>query len=111
MEECDIELGEVSRARAGLREGLALAIRLGALAWVVAAVKYFGFLTYAERQTGQALALLGLARSQPAWSGDDQRWLDAKLAEWALDPDVVNAGLAKGAELGWEITIQELMKG
>lgn len=111
LAECDIELGELSRARAGLREGLALAIRLGALAWVVAAVKYFGFLTYAERQTGQALALLGLARSQPAWSGDDQRWLNAKLAEWALDPAVVEAGLAKGVELSWEITIQELLKG
>ena len=34
----DIELGQLDAARAGLREGLALALNLGALPWVVAAV-------------------------------------------------------------------------
>jgi hypothetical protein len=31
-------------------------------------------------------------------------------AEWALDPSVVEAGLAKGAELDWDETIEELLK-
>ena len=47
---------------------------------------------------------------QPAWSGDDQRNLDYTLAEWALDPAVVEAGLKEGEKLDWDATIQELLK-
>jgi hypothetical protein len=36
--------------------------------------------------------------------------MDIILAEWALDPSVVEAGLAKGAELDWDKTIEELLK-
>ena len=70
----------------------------------------FAELAHAEGQTERALALYGLARCQPAWSRDDQHGLDAALAEWALDPAVMEAGLAKGAELDWDATIQELLK-
>jgi hypothetical protein len=52
-----------------------------------------------------------LARRQPAWSSDDQYLLGLTLARWALDPAVAEAGLAKGATLDWDATIQELLKG
>jgi len=45
------------------------------------------------------LALWGQARNQPAWDSEAQRDLDVEFAGWALDPSVVEAGLAKGAEL------------
>jgi hypothetical protein len=35
--------------------------------------------------------------------------MDAALARWSLDPAVVEAGLAKGAELDWDATIKELL--
>jgi tetratricopeptide (TPR) repeat protein len=107
----DITLGQLAAARAGLREGLALALRLGALPWVVFAVMYFANLAHAEGQTERALALLGLARKHPAWSSYNQRELDTALAEWALDPSVVEAGLnpAEGEALDWEETVRELM--
>jgi len=105
----DIKLGQLAAARAGLREGLAL--RVGALSWVVRAVKSFGYLAHAEGQSERALALLGLAGNHPAWNSDNQRDLDMTLAEWALDPSVVEAGLKKGEGLGWDTTIQELLKG
>jgi hypothetical protein len=35
--------------------------------------------------------------------------MDRMLAEWGLDPSVVEAGLAKGAELDWDETIGELL--
>ena len=70
----------------------------------------FGNLAHAEGQTERALALLGLARHQPAWSSDDQHHLDKMLAEWALDPSVVEAGLKKGEELDWDETVKELLK-
>jgi hypothetical protein len=96
--------------RAGLREGLVLALRLGALPRVVSAVKNFAYLAHAEGQTGRALALLGLARRHPAWSSDLQRHTLATLARWALDPAVAEAGQAQGAGLDWDATIQELLR-
>jgi hypothetical protein len=33
------------------------------------------------------------------------------LAEWGLDPEVVEAGLRQGAALDWDETIQVLLKG
>jgi tetratricopeptide (TPR) repeat protein len=110
LAESDTKLGNLSAARAGLREGLAYALRLGAPPLVVAAVTCFATLAYAEGQIERALALYGLAQRQPAWSSDNQHGLDVELAQWALDPAVVEAGMARGAELDWDATIQELLK-
>jgi hypothetical protein len=93
-----------------LRAALALALRLGALRLVVTAVTYFVDLAHAEGQTRRALALLGLARRQPAWDLENQAGLDETLAEWALDAATVETGLAQGAALDWDRTIQELLK-
>ena len=64
-----------------------------------------------EGQTERALALLGLALRQPSWAGEDQQELEVFLSRWALDRAVVDAGLAKGAALDWDLTIQTLLKG
>ena len=110
LAEVSIQLGDLPNARLKLQEGLALALRLGILPSVVAALVSFGKLTYAAGQTERAFALFGLARHHPAWSSDHQRSLDLILAEWALDPSVVQAGMAKGAELDWDKTISELLR-
>jgi tetratricopeptide (TPR) repeat protein len=109
--EIDVHLGNLPAARAELQEGLALCIRLQYLAWMVGTLVSFGKLVYAEGQAEQAFALLGLARHQPAWHSDAQYVLDEALAEWAQDPAIVEAGMAKGAELDWDKTIQELLNG
>jgi tetratricopeptide (TPR) repeat protein len=109
LAEGDIQLGNLSAARAGLHEALALALRLGSMPEVAGAVGTFAKLAHAEGQTLRALALMGLARNQPAWSTEHQRDLDRVLAEWGLDPSVVEVGLARGAELDWDATIQELL--
>ncbi|HEX5836770.1 MAG TPA: tetratricopeptide repeat protein [Anaerolineales bacterium] len=106
----NIMLGELAAARAELRDGLALALRLGYLRVVLAAVMVFGQLAHAEGQTERAVALLGLARQHYAWSDEHQHNMDTLLAEWGLDPSVVEAGLTKGAGLGWDATIQELLE-
>jgi adenylate cyclase len=111
LADADINLGQLAAGRAELREGLALALRLGALPQMVAAVVNFAVLAHAEGQTERALELWGLAQRHPAWSSEHQRGQDFTLARWALDPAVVEAGLAKGAALGWDMTIQELLKG
>lgn len=70
----------------------------------------FADLYRAEGETERALALLGLARSHPAWNSVSQRGLDEMLALWALDPGVVEAGMARGAKLDWEATLQALAR-
>jgi hypothetical protein len=107
----EIDPARVPAARTGLREGLALALRLGVLPRVISAVSLSGVLAHAEGRIEEALALLGLACRQPAWSNSNQRELAVALAEWALDPATVEAGLAKGAELDWEATLQALVNG
>ena len=107
----DITLGKLAAAREKLCEALALALRLGTLRWAVGAVLNFAELAYAEGQTERALALCSLARKHPAWNSGNQRGMDIMFAEWALDPSVVEVGLAKGAELDWDETIEELLKG
>lgn len=106
----DILLGQLAAARAGLREALEISERIDFLPWALFAVFIFGDLAYAEGQTERALALYGLVRNQPAWTSDLQRQMDRSLAEWALDPFVVEAGMKKGAELDWDETVKELLK-
>ena len=110
LAEDDISLGQLSTAQTGLREGLALAVRLGMSSFAVPGVMYFGHLAYAEGQAERALALWGLAQRHPAWSSDNQYELDAALARLGLDPAVVRAGLARGTALDWDKTVQALLQ-
>lgn len=110
MAETNIVLGELPAARAQLRDGLSLALRLGYLRMVLLGIMTFSYLAYAEGQTEWALALLGLARQHPAWGYEHQHGMDTMLAAWALDPSVVEAGLTKGAGLDWDETIRELLE-
>jgi tetratricopeptide (TPR) repeat protein len=109
LAETNIVLGELPAARADLRDGLALALRLGYLRMVLAAAVGYGQLAHAEGQSERALALLGLACQHPAWSYEHQHGIDTMLAEWGLNPSVVKAGMAKGAQLDWDETIRNLV--
>jgi tetratricopeptide (TPR) repeat protein len=105
----DIKLGQLAAARLRLHEGLVLAVRFGVPPLVVFAVMTFAELAYAEGQTDWALALMGLARHHPAWDSEAQSDLDTAFAQWALDPSVAEVGMAKGAEMDWDNTIDELL--
>jgi tetratricopeptide (TPR) repeat protein len=111
LAEIDIRLMQLESGHARLKEGMALALRIGALAWIVTAVMCFANLAYTEGQIERALMLLGLACHQPACSSDHLRDMNIYLAEWALDSSVVDAEMRKGETLDWEITIKELLKG
>ena len=111
LADIDIHLGHFAAARAEIHEGLALGLRIGMAPRMVQAVKTFALLCQNEGQTERALALLGLALRQPSWASEDQQELETFLSRWALDRAVVDAGLAKGAALDWDLTIQELLKG
>jgi tetratricopeptide (TPR) repeat protein len=104
-----IRLGQLVEAGANLREGLKLALRRNAITWVVVGVMYAGNLAYAEGHVERALALYGLARRHPACDSEDQREMDVEQARWGLDPAIVEKGLAKGAELDFNQTVQELL--
>jgi tetratricopeptide (TPR) repeat protein len=105
----DIKLRDLRAARAELRQGLVLARALG-VTWVLTAVpSYCAHLAAAEGDMARALALYGLARRHPAWSGENQRELERDLAAWGLDAAAAEAGLARGAELDFDTTVAELL--
>jgi len=106
----DTQLGNLSTARTELCSGLELALQLDALPWIIWGVFYFSNLIYIEGNTEFALKLIGLARSQPAWSIEHQHNLDATLERWSLDSSIVEEDMKKGEALDWHKTIQELLK-
>ena len=111
LADVDIKLGDFTAARSEIHEGLALALRIGLPPRVLQAVRMCASLNHYEGQTERALSLLGLAQRRPAWTDAHQHDAETVLSQWALDPEEVEAGLAKGAALDWDLTIQELLKG
>lgn len=109
LAELDIHLGNLAEARSGLREGLSIALRLGSNTRVLGAVIFFAELAYAEKDVDRSLALWGLARNHPAWHNELQRAMNMAFDSWKLDPAVVDAGLAHGAQLDWDATLRELL--
>ena len=111
LSEANIKLGDLDSARRELREGVALAHRLGTLPWVLVAVTNLAQLQAAIGLTSRALALLGLVRQHPATSRDIQRLVDEALAHLHLDPVVVETGLARGATLNLDTVVAEILAG
>jgi tetratricopeptide (TPR) repeat protein len=105
-----IVLGKFAEAHETLREGLALARKLGAMPYVMGAVACYGTLTHAEGQTERALALWGLAQRHPAWGSENERVMEETLGRWGLAPEVIQSGLAQGAALDWDTTLNELLQ-
>jgi hypothetical protein len=110
LADIDISLGQFAAARSEIHEGLALALRIGLPPRVLQAVRMFAYLKHYEGQTERALALLGMAQRQPAWTDEHQHDVETVVSQWALDPTVVAAGLAKGAALDWDLILQGLLK-
>jgi class 3 adenylate cyclase/tetratricopeptide (TPR) repeat protein len=105
----NIQLGYLAEAGQLLREGTALAWRLGALPVIVSALTYFGILAHAEGYQERALQLIGLARTNPAFDSEAEREIGLYMAEWQLDPALVEAGLQAGTELNLAAVINELI--
>ena len=105
----EVRLGHLADGRRLAQEALGLALRLEARPWVIQSLITFARLAYAEGETEQALALWGLAQSQPAFMHEHQLDLAQTLRLWGIDPAVAQAGLAAGAELDWQKSIQALL--
>ena len=105
----EIMLGQLATARQKLHDGLSMSLRLGISRWTVLAVMYYADLAYADGKIERALAIYGLAQKHASWTSQNQRDMEDMFAHWALDPALVEAGLAKGAALDWDQTLQELL--
>ena len=103
-------LRDIPAARADLREGLALARELGALPLVVVAVMKFADLLAAQGHTPRALALLGLCQRHPVFDSGNRSRMEEMLARWNLDAAMVEAGLAQGAALDFDATVEEMAR-
>lgn len=110
LADIDIQLGQLAEGRAELHEGLKVALALDARPRMVQALKTSAYLAHMQGENERALELWGLARRQPAWTGEDQYDMDKSLARWALDPTLVEEGLEKGGDLDWDKTLEGLVK-
>ncbi len=82
-----------------MKEGLALALRMGSLPPALRAVSAFAELTKAEGDIPRALEISGLAMCHSAWSSDHQQGAANAITSWNLDPELVSQGLAGGGPL------------
>jgi tetratricopeptide (TPR) repeat protein len=108
--ELELRLGRPAVARPLLLEGLSLAKELGAAIQQVNAVYRFGMIYAAEGDIDHALELFGVAQHHPAFSLDDQRQIDWALGEYEIDPTVAADGLARGAALDFDTTVEALLR-
>ena len=89
------------------REGLTLAQQLGTLPLTLAALMYFAKLAAAENDLPQALRLLGLAQSHPAFSHSHRQEMEQQLATWRIPPEQQAAAFAEGAQMDWAVTVRQ----
>lgn len=110
MSTVQIHLGERDTARRNLGIGFKLTLQTKALQLLAPIVMHSADFAYVEGRVERALALMGLFRSQPWYNDYHRRRSDILIARWDLDPAEMEAGMAKGALLDWNETVQELMR-
>ena len=106
----EVRLGHLAAGRQLAQEALSLALQLEARPWVIQSLITFARLAYAQGELERALALWGFAQSQPAFMHEHQLDLTDTLRLWGIDTAVAQVGLAYGAQLEWQTTIQELLQ-
>lgn len=105
-----IKLGRIDEARQYLREGAALARRIGTLPVMISAIIYFALLAYTLGDVERALQLFGLVKANPVYDSEAEREVQIFLAQWQLDPVRVQAGLESGATLNFDVVLDELLR-
>ena len=109
--QADLKLGDVDAARRGAREVMVLSRKLGSPIDTVWAVSLLGQILAFERRTTSALALFGLARSQPAVEHQMLVDFDQEIAGLGLPAAEVEVGLSAGAALDFETVVREILDG
>jgi len=102
-------LGRMDEARQFLRDGARLAVRIGATTIHVFAIIYYALLVYAEGDVERALELFGVAKTNPAYESECEREISIYLDEWHLDQARVRKGLERGAQLDFNLVLNELI--
>jgi len=103
-----IKLHDLPSARSALSEGLAIARTLGSLPWVVGAITIFADLLAIEGNPSRGLAIIGMCKRHPAWSLNLQQNADKSIKRWNLDDVVIEVGLAQGAAMDFDATVEAI---
>ena len=90
---------------------MVLSRKLGSPIDTVWAVSLLGQILAFERRTTSALALFGLARSQPAVEHQMLVDFDQEIAGLGLPAAEVEVGLSAGAALDFETVVREILDG
>lgn len=105
-----VRLGQLAAAAPYVHAGTQRACTVGAWPWAVWGLICFGHMALAQGQTQRGLALLGLARNHAAFSTDFDRLIDYALHEWRVDPATARHGMAAGASLPFEATLDDVLQ-
>lgn len=66
----------------------------------------FADLLAVEGNPSRGLAMVGMCKRHPAWSMNHQQGADKAIKGWNLDDAAIEAGLAQGATLDFEATVE-----
>ena len=109
--ETNLRLGDHAAARREAHTGLALARAVGATAWALFGVQVFGEIAAVEGDLSRALACYGLVRAHPGLSYQLLKQVDEEIDRLDLPTAKVEAGLAAGAALDFDVVVEEILAG
>lgn len=104
-------MGQLEEGRRFAIECIRLARQVGALPLQLAALVPLAEVLLKRGETGQGLALLGLARAHPSTPKQKEIGINDALAPLTLDPAAVEAGLTAGTGLALEKVVEEILNG
>jgi hypothetical protein len=59
-------------------------------------------------QAARGLAIIGMRKRHPAWSLNFQQSADSSIKGWKLDDAAIDSGLAQGAAMDFDVTVEEI---
>jgi tetratricopeptide (TPR) repeat protein len=111
LAQAELKLGDAAAARAGVRQAIVLARSLGHQPHVFWLVSLVAQILAATGEETRAMALYALARAHPALTELDRVEIDEEVARMGMPAADVAAGLAAGAALDPEATVDEILEG
>jgi tetratricopeptide (TPR) repeat protein len=111
LAQAELRLGDTAAARQDLRNLLSVSHREGRLPDMLFGVFISGQILVVEGQAERALRLFGLTRSRSRLDFQLAPELEKELAALNLPAEQIETGLAAGAALDIETTVQEILDG
>jgi hypothetical protein len=109
LAEAGIERGDYASARQDLREGMALAWRLGLLPRATVMIFVYGRYLFATGETARAASVMRLIHAHPATESQTRPQIESLLTEWGCPLTPEPAG-HDHTEAGLDEVVAEMLR-